>query len=308
VDILNLSDLPEGVLRSWLPRELKPEKVVFFPDACPSDAPLPTGTATLLSVANWRKYAVSDVGCGMRFLRSRRKSAALTMDNWSRLAEKLKSNKGGLGDLGGGNHFLDALEPYSDDRLCFLIHTGSRSESGLVDDLVEFPARFDEEYERILSWARDNRAEIQAAIEEIFGETELVLDAPHNTFEKIQEGRVIIRKGAVRVERGELCIIPSHIGGDVVLARASENIGRALNSVSHGTGRIGPRGEIKAFGDIYDFGELRKKVLIPTRIQDSSLRTEGPFAYRDLDSCLDLLKDYVRIEERFSVIGYLGHL
>jgi hypothetical protein len=97
MDVMNLSGRPEGVLRSWLPRDLKADKVVFFPDACPGDAPLPTGTATLLSVADWRKYAVSDVGCGMRFLRSRRNSAPLTMDNWSRLAEKLKSNEGGLG-------------------------------------------------------------------------------------------------------------------------------------------------------------------------------------------------------------------
>ena len=308
MDIMNLSGRPEGVLRSWLPRDLKAERVVFFPDACPSDAPLPTGIATLLSVANWRKYAVSDVGCGMRFLRSRQKTGALTMDNWSRLAETLKSNKGRLGDLGGGNHFLDALESYSEDRLCFLIHTGSRSESGLVDAHVEHPARFDEEYERIQNWARSNRENIQTAIEEIFGETEPVLDLPHNSLERTHDGRVIIRKGAVRVEPGGLSILPSHIGGDAVVVQASDRIGQTLNSLSHGTGRVGPRGEIKHLGDAYNFSALRKKVLIPPQIKDPSLRTEGPFAYRDLDSSLELLKEYIIIKERYSVIGYLGHL
>ena len=143
MDILNLTGRAEGLLKSWLPRGLNAEKVVFFPDACPSDAPLPTGTATLMQSDDWRKYAVSDVGCGMRLIRSLRTTAALTMDKWSRLAEKLASNKGRLGDLGGGNHFLDALKPHSGDRLHFLIHTGSRSESGLVDALVDKPGEFD---------------------------------------------------------------------------------------------------------------------------------------------------------------------
>ncbi len=65
------------------------------------------------------------------------------------------ASKGSLGDLGGGNHFLDALEPYGDTRLHFLIHTGSRDESGLVDDLVEQPDRFDREFSRIVAWATE---------------------------------------------------------------------------------------------------------------------------------------------------------
>jgi hypothetical protein len=41
---------------------------------------------------------------------------------------------------------------------------------------------------------------------------------------------------------------------------------------------------------------------------DSSLRTDGPFAYRDLEDCLELIKDYVKVVERFAVVGYMGHL
>jgi hypothetical protein len=43
-------------------------------------------------------------------------------------------------------------------------------------------------------------------------------------------------------------------------------------------------------------------------IRDASLATEGPYAYRELDACLQLLKDYVIILDRFSVIAYMGHL
>jgi len=308
VHILNLSGQPEGKVRSWLPKDLQAEKVVFLPDACPGDAPLPTGTATLLSSADWRRYAISDVGCGMRFLCSGQGIKVLTKEAWTCLAAKLKANKGHLGDLGGGNHFLDALEPYSDDQLCFLIHTGSRSESCLVDELVEYPARFDAEYERILRWARSNRDEIQNVIEDVFGKTEPILDLAHNTFERMADGRVIIRKGAVRAGPGDLTVIPSSIGGDAVLVEAGEKIGQTLNSLSHGTGRTRARGESKAIGESYDLQALRQEVLIPDQIKDSSLKTEGPYAYRDLESCLELLKDYIIVKERFSVIGYLGHL
>ena len=42
--ILNYSAEPLHRLYGWLPRGLVAETVVFFPDACPSRSPLPTGT------------------------------------------------------------------------------------------------------------------------------------------------------------------------------------------------------------------------------------------------------------------------
>jgi hypothetical protein len=53
---------------------------------------------------------------------------------------------------------------------------------------------------------------------------------------------------------------------------------------------------------------MRGKIMIPSRIQDASLRTDGPFAYRDLDDCLALLAGYAEEVERFSVAAYMGHL
>lgn len=44
------------------------------------------------------------------------------------------------------------------------------------------------------------------------------------------------------------------------------------------------------------------------RVENASLRTDGPFAYRDLDECMSLIQDYVEPVSRFSVIGYMGHL
>jgi RNA-splicing ligase RtcB len=308
MDLVNLSAEPIGRLHSWIPHELQAEKIVFLPDACPGKSPLPTGTAVLTRQVDWRRFAVSDCGCGMRLLRTELVPSELDLARWDRVADRLRSNKGGLGDLGGGNHFLDALEPYDDGPLHFLIHTGSRNESGHVDAFVHSPDQFDREFDRVVNWAAQNRAAIHEAIERVFGSMDLVLDLPHNTYEVLDDGAAIIRKGSVRVEPNELSILPSHMSGDVLLVRATERVNEILNSISHGTGRKMSRADCKPLADRFDFESLRRKVLIPSGIDNASLRTDGPFAYRDLDDCMSLINEYVEPVTRFRVIGYMGHL
>jgi RNA-splicing ligase RtcB len=98
------------------------------------------------------------------------------------------------------------------------------------------------------------------------------------------------------------------MSGDVVMVKGTAKVSEILNSMSHGTGRRMSRSECKPFADSYDCVRLRTSVLLPTGMDDSSLRTDGPFAYRDLDDCLSLIEGYVEVEERFGVIGYMGHL
>jgi RNA-splicing ligase RtcB len=308
MELVNLSAEPVGKLHSWLPRGLDAEKIVFLPDACPGKSPLPTGTAVLTRQPDWRRFAVSDCGCGMRLLRSAIPAAELDLERWDALADRLRANKGGLGDLGGGNHFLDALAPYDGDDLHFLVHTGSRSESGHVDALVDRPTQFDQEFDRVVAWAAANRAAIQEAIEAVFGRLELVLDLPHNTYEPLEEGGAIIRKGSVRLQPDDLSVIPSHLSGDVVLVRATEKVAGVLHSLSHGTGRKMSRGDCKPLAADFDFAALRRSILLPTGLSDASLRTEGPYAYRDLEDCLALIDGYVQEVARYSVVGYMGHL
>jgi len=244
----------------------------------------------------------------MRLVQSTVGVKDLDLRRWTRLADLLRANKGGLGDLGGGNHFLDAIAPYEDGPLYFLIHTGSRNESGHVDNLVENPSGFDTEFDRVVHWAASNRAAIHEKLDLVFGKTELLLDLPHNTYEQMANGSVIIRKGSVRLLPGQLSILPSHMSGDAVLVRAKENVAQVLNSMSHGTGRAMSRSESKPLAETYDFAAMRKSVLIPLGVEDASLRTDGPFAYRDLDECLALIGDYVDVVARFAVVGYMGHL
>ena len=306
--ITNLSAEPVGKLHSWLPHDLRAEQIVFLPDACPGKSPLPTGTAVLTYQSDWRRFAVSDCGCGMRLLRSDVNPSDLDLDRWNSVASSLRANKGDLGDLGGGNHFLDAIAPYDDGPLHFLIHTGSRNESGHVDSLVGSPDQFDKEFQRVVNWAADNRAAIHERIDLVFGKTEVLLDLPHNTYEQLDNGGVIIRKGSVRLLPGAVSVLPSHMSGDVVLIRAKEKVAEILSSMSHGTGRAMSRSDCKPLADAYDFDRLRRSILIPTGVEDASLRTDGPFAYRDMDECLSLIQDYIDVTTRFGVIGYMGHL
>lgn len=308
MQLTNLSAEPDGRLYGWLPRGLAAERIVFLPDACPGKSPLPTGTAVLTRQPDWRRFAVSDCGCGMRLLRSSVPRSGLTQSRWDQLADRLRTNKGGLGDLGGGNHFLDALAPHDDGPLSFLIHTGSRNESGHVDDLVDHPEAFHAEFDRVVVWAAENRAAIHREIEAVFGPQELVLDLPHNTYELLPEGGAILRKGSVHVRPGDLLVIPSHMSGDVALVRANGRVAEILHSLSHGTGRTMSRADCKPLADAFDFAELRSRVLLPTSLADAALRTEGPFAYRDLDECLALIADYIEPVARFRVVGYMGHL
>lgn len=106
-----------------------------------------------------------------------------------------------------------------------------------MDSLIDRPATFDKTFDKVVQWAADNRATIHERLERVFGATDLVLDLPHNTHEQRGDGTVVIRKGSVRMYRGELSILPSHMSGEVVLIRGSEKVGEILNSMSHGTGR-----------------------------------------------------------------------
>ena len=268
---------------------------------------MPTGTVVFTKQENWRKFAISDCGCGMLLCEAEITKEEFTKENWDKIYFDIQANKGKLGDLGSGNHFLDALESYTDDKLYFLIHTGSRNESKLVDDLIDSPKKFDSKFYDVCNWAKDNRFALFKILEKYFGRLNLVLDKNHNHFE-MMDGGVIIRKGAVKVTAGEQTVIPSNMNGDVVLVTATDEVENIYNSLCHGTGRVMSRGEAKEFASTFDYEALRERIYIPKMIANDNIKTDAPFCYRDLDSCLGLIDNLIRIDKRFSVFAYLGQM
>jgi len=305
--IQNYSAEPIHKLYSWIPKGLKAEEIIFFPDACPGKSPLPTGTVVKTKQKDWRKYAVSDCGCGMLLAKSKLKRSEFDKEKWNQIYFDLKKNKGKLGDLGSGNHFLDAIESYNDDSLYFLIHTGSRNESKLVDHLINEPAKFDSKFKEVCNWAKENRFAILKIIERHFGKTKVILDKNHNHFELFDD-YVIIRKGAAKLKPGELNVIPSNMIGDIVLIKGTQKVQQVHNSICHGTGRTMSRSAAKVISKEYDYNALRNKIYIPKQIKNESIKTDAPFCYRDLDECLSLVDDLIIVEKRFKPFAYLGQI
>lgn len=307
MEVLNYSAEALNKLYSWLPPDLIAEKVVFFPDVCPGKSTLPTGTVVFTKQENWRKFAVSDCGCGMQLVKSSLKRDSFNNNHWDKIYNSLKKNKGKLGDLGSGNHFLIALEAQNDSNIYFLVHTGSRNESKLVDHLINNPYEFDRTFVSVSRWAKNNRTRITRILGKYFGRLEIILDRDHNSFEVADSG-VIIRKGAVRILPDEMTVIPSNIDGEVVLVKATHRVSEVLYSLNHGTGRLMSRSDAKQLANEYDYDVLRKKIYIPTMIKNASIKTEAPFCYRDLDICLNLIKDLIIEVKRFSPFAYLGQI
>ncbi|NOX59522.1 MAG: hypothetical protein GXP29_11785 [Planctomycetes bacterium] len=321
-DVLtNLSSQPDQVIFGWLQKANAlsvAKRVVSLPDTCPGRSPLPTGTGFLTESPDWRKFALSDVGCGMAVVRTALSHADTTSSSfrasWDALTNELSMRRNkGLGDLGSGNHFLDAVVSYENESVCLIVHTGSRRESGLVDDLVDKSAAFDREFQRIKEWAKNNRAAVLEIAErhlgrfvDLYPEVE-VLDRDHNHYEETGVG-MLIRKGAQRVEAGQLAVIPSNLMDDVVIVRATENVEQTMNCLPHGTGRTMSRSDAKRATESYDFEGMRRTVYIPEQIANASIRTEAPICYRNLDEGLAMIEPYIEVIERFVPVAYIGQL
>ena len=305
--IQNFSAEPLHTLYNWIPNGLHADEIIFFPDACPGKSPLPTGTVAITKQTDWRKFAVSDCGCGMLLAKSKYLHTDFDTKIWDKIYLDLKLQKGKLGDLGSGNHFLDALRSGRDDYLYFLIHTGSRDESKLVDHLVDQPKKFDMTFESVCNWAADNRKAVLKIVEKYFGKSEIILDKNHNHFELIDDF-VVIRKGAAKLLPGEITVIPSNMVGDVVLVKGKNKIQSVYYSICHGTGRTMSRAEAKLVSDNFDYNKLRTQIYIPEIIKNESIKTDAPFCYRDLDTCLLLIADLVDVIQRFKPFAYLGQI
>lgn len=311
ISVINLSGQPLGKVASFLPPRLQAERYVLLPDLGPSKAVLPTGCVALMDpekVQDWRKYTISDVGCGIALYSSDLKLEEFEKfkPEWDRILVEITGRKGSLGELGGGNHFLDAVSN-QDGRIYFVIHTGSRDEGERLPELLAAPKEFDAEFQRIVEWARKNRDTIAGIVVKYAPGVKLVLDKHHNFYESV-DGKILMRKGAVRFHASELALIPSTMDTDMALVTAKDNVGDILNSISHGTGRVMSRGDAKASFRDYDFQALRKRIYIPAAISDHSMITENPACYRRIEHCLPLIASYVQVKEYLTPIAYIGQV
>jgi len=227
---------------------------------------------------------------------------------WDNIAKIIKSHKGKLGDLGSGNHFLEAMIDIKTNELYFLCHTGSRDESKKIQEIINKKnyKNFHKLYKNTRQWALENRNTIISFLKKEFGNLETIVHKDHNHYEII-DNKMIIRKGAVKITAGEKTIIPSHMTGEAIIVKATDKISKTFNSLSHGTGRIMSRSDAKNIK--FDFNkELREKIYIPTMIKNESLRTESPFVYRNINTVSNMLNELIIVENKLKPIAYIGQL
>ena len=107
VEIINYSQEKSEKILSMLSDGFKAEKVIVLPDICKVNWRIPTGMVVLIKQEDWRKFAISDVGCGMLFCQSDIKATDFNTNLWDELYYKLKVAGKDIGDLSIGNHFIE---------------------------------------------------------------------------------------------------------------------------------------------------------------------------------------------------------
>jgi len=289
------------------------EKLIILPDYCPGKGRLPVGSIAIydssrhiLNVA----YLGPDIGCGFRLAKFIDPLDDVERSSY-RLASQLKKVKKGLGSLGRGSHFINfykvdnsELPELNQGDFVVLIHTGSREKGKSVFEQKLTGQEYFKAYKEALKFAAQNRETILKQVEsstENF--TQTLYDLSHNTIDQ-KRGKIIYRKGAARVGPGEIGIIPSYIGGKLILVKAKNSIRELANSMCHGTGRKLSRSESKKLE--FDSKELRRNIVIPNTISDAGLKTEAPHCYRTIEEILPQIKDYVSVVAELNPLSYVG--
>jgi hypothetical protein len=307
MELLNLSSLSTTQCLGYLPKDLRAKKVVIFPDICKVNWLLPTGIVVLTDQEDWRRFAVSDIGCGMLLCKSNIKRSEFDRDLWDKTYFELKATIKRIIELSTGNHFIDAIYSIDNEQVYFLIHNGTPKNPIELTQLANNPIQFDATCDSLITKAKDGRYFIYRILNKIFGNLSFVFDKIHNSYEKSKEG-VIIRRGAVKVGISDNTIIPSCLSGDIALVNSTKEVENTLFSLNHGTGRVIQQGFHLEESISSSYSNIRDLIYIPKMIKDSEIIYDLPNCYRSLDECLELVKEFIVVQERFRVLAYLGHI
>jgi len=240
-----------------------------------------------------------------------------------------------LGTSGHGNHFVDVgfvkIQKYSEwaglqpgEYFAVLSHSGSRNFGSEVckhytriakDKLelsgeaarlawLDLDSEEGREYWAAMNLAGDyshaNHRIIHRRLARAFGEKPLVIIENHHNFawkETLETGEEIIihRKGATPAGIGDVGIIPGTMASPAFIVTGKGNE-EALNSASHGAGRLMSRNAAKqAFTE-----SQMKKYLAEQGVELlGGGIDESPFAYKDIFEVMKYQKDLVEILGEF---------
>lgn len=104
----------------------------------------------------------------------------------------------------------------------------------------------------------------------------------------------IVRKGAIRANKGERVIIPINMRDGSIIAVGKGNIDWN-NSAPHGAGRLMSRHKAKEMFKLEEFEESMKDIYSTSVVEETI--DEAPFVYKPMQEIIDNIKDTVEIEK-----------
>jgi tRNA-splicing ligase RtcB len=244
-----------------------------------------------------------------------------------------------VGTLGGGNHFLE-VQRDDDNRIYFMLHSGSRNLGKQICDLFakralavdrrvgrELPdpelayLQFDEDEDAerywdamtfALRWAEVNRRQMMDRAEAAFRKHasvhrfERLVDVHHNYAAPETHAGVrgiVHRKGAVRAGSGDAVLIPGSMG---TASYIGEGLGNdaAFETCQHGAGRALGRNAAKRAKSAEEvFAEMAAWGIEFISNEPRTAAEEAAFAYKDIESVMALSSDLVRPVTRLRPLG-----
>lgn len=216
-----------------------------------------------------------------------------------------------IGSLGSGNHFIE-LNQASDGDYWLVIHTGSRhlglEVEGYYTQLAQ--ASGDSQFAAISgddfvhythdmriaqAFASLNRQTIARVISDAFRWTSAnIVDTFETVHNYIDLDNMIVRKGAIRLAKGERAIIPMNMadGSLIVTGRGNEDWNQ---SGPHGAGRLMSRGQARRTLAMEDFRASMEGVYSTTVCQDTI--DESKMAYKPMESIVAAIEGTAEIVE-----------
>lgn len=222
-----------------------------------------------------------------------------------------------IGTLGGGNHFIE-LNEGMDGSIYLVIHSGSRNPGKMISDHYqkvavdslfkkkEKPAMTKDmayvEGENMKNYLHDvniaqqyaalNRKTMAEVIIDLMGwKTISVFDTIHNY---VDIDNMILRKGAISAQEGEIVIIPMNMRDGSLICRGKGNPDWNYSG-PHGAGRIMSRTQAKREVTIAEFEDTMKDVW-STSVTKSTV-DESPFAYKKMEDIIRNISDTVDVLE-----------
>lgn len=205
-------------------------------------------------------------------------------DYYQKLAKKSLINK----ECEKRRHELEKIEPTKrekwlkehkilvEDDLCYL--EDSEMEDYLHD--IKIMQKF----------ADDNRHTILNTITKYLnGKIEDEINSIHNY---IDTDNMILRKGAISAQKGEVLVIPLNMKDGMLICTGKGNPDWNY-SAPHGAGRLYSRSKVKEFFTVEEFKESMEGIFT-TCVSESTL-DEAPFVYKDFEEIIECVEPTVDI-------------